>query len=91
MTEKAQEGVEFEVDDWVEWTHVGGSGRSISMAATAGPIKEIKGDKARVRRGKNGKKDYWIPLKSLGKPGDRRGTKPIRNFVAAMAGRSEPL
>ena len=78
---------DFEVGDWVQWTHVGGGRNSISMVATEGPILEIDGDKARVRRGKKGRKDYWVALKALGRPGDRRGTKPIRDLVSAMTGK----
>lgn len=76
---------EFQVGDEVEWTHVGGGRNSFTMTATKGFIHEIKGDKARVRRGKRGKKDYWVALKALGRPGDRRGTKPMRDLVSAMA------
>lgn len=76
---------EFEVGDRVEWTHVSGRGNSISMSAVQGNIHEIRNGKARCRRGKNGKKDYWVSLEALGRPGDRRGTKPMRDLVSALA------
>lgn len=82
---------ELKVGDQVEWTHVGGRRNSISMTAVSGYIHEIKGDKARCRRGKKGKKDYWVALSALGRPGDRRGTKPIRDFIEGMTGKSLDL
>lgn len=76
---------EFQVGDRVEWTHVSGRGSSISMSAVQGYIQEIRNGKARCRRGKSGKKDYWVSLEALGRPGDRRGTRPMRNLVSALA------
>ena len=76
---------DFQVGDKVEWTHVSGGRNSMSMTAVTGYIHEIDGDKARVRRGKKGKKDYWVHFSKLGKPGDRRGTKPMLDLVSGLA------
>jgi hypothetical protein len=78
----------FEVGDQVEWTHVGGRRGTMSMTAVTGYIHEIDGDRARCRRGKKGKKDYWVSLEVLGRPGNRKGTKPIRDLFEAMTGKS---
>lgn len=75
---------DFQVGDHVEWTHVSGGRHSFTMQSVKGYIHEIQDEKARCRRGKNGKKDYWVHLSVLGKPGDRKGTKPIRDFVSMM-------
>lgn len=82
---------ELKVGDQVEWTLVGGGRNAISITAVSGYIHEIKGDQARCRRGKRGTKDYWVALSALGKPGDRRGTKPIRDFIEGMTGKSLDL
>ncbi len=49
---------EYKVGDWVEWVHYTRGG----MTRTGGPIHEIIEGEVRVRRGKNGKKDYWMPI-----------------------------
>jgi len=67
----------YEVGQWVEWIHCMRHG----MTRTGGPIQEIDGDKVRVRRGKNGKKDYWIPIAHL----INEGHDPLKSFVKAVA------
>ena len=74
--EKKQEETEYKVDQWVEWVHYTSNG----MTRTGGPIQEIKEGKARVRRGKKGKKDYWISLGEIIRPDH----DPLKNFVSAV-------
>lgn len=77
MSQKEEEEeVKYEVGQWVEWVH----GTRNGMVRTGGPIQEIKEGEARVRRGKNGRKDYWISLKEIIRPGH----DPLKTFVSAL-------
>ena len=72
----------FEEGDTVEWVHVShGRDGGIGMTKVSGVIHEIKGDKARCRRGKKGKVDHWVKLKHLHPP----GSDPLRDIVHIMA------
>ncbi len=76
---------EFCVGDLVEWTHISGRRGFINMNAVTGFIHEIVDGNARCRRGKNGKKDYWVSLEALGRPGDRRGIRPMQHIIPVLA------
>lgn len=78
---------EFEVGQKVEWTRVSGNKNHINFTVTTGYIHEIKGDIARCRCGKKGKKDHWVHLGKLGLPRDGRGTKVIRDVIETMTGK----
>ena len=69
--------MEYKVGDWVEWVHYHRNG----MERIGGPIHEIKEDQVRVRRGKNGRKDYWMPITKL----ISEGHDPLKSLVSAMA------
>ena len=70
-------GRKYEVGQWVEWIHCGRG----SMTRTGGPIHEIDGDRVRVCRGKNGRKDYWLPIANL----ISEGHDPLKSLVSAVA------
>jgi len=81
---------EFKVGDEVGWVHRGGRGRQLIMHQVYGFIHEIKDDQARCRRGKKGKKDYWVPLKALKLREEGKGGQ-LMDFLEAMARpRQEP-
>lgn len=76
---------DLKVGDEVQWTHNGGRGNLFSLSLRNGVIQEIKGDKARLRRGtpkKLGKVDHWIPLSALQPKGSKKSD--IRDFMGAL-------
>ncbi len=75
---------EYKVGDKVQWVNTARRGSSISMSKINGIIVKIVGDEALCRRGKRGRKNYWIPLDELVAP----GRDPLREFVSAMAGKT---
>ena len=74
---------DFKVGDEVQWTHThDGSGSMFSMSLRNGVIQEIKGDKARLRRGtpkKLGRVDHWLSLLSLQPKGSKKSD--LRDFM----------
>jgi len=72
---------EYNAGDKVQWINTTQRGRSISISKIDGIITKIVGDNAICRRGKQGRKDYIIPLKELIPPGH----SPLLKFINAMA------
>lgn len=70
----------FEVGERVSWTHVGGSGRTISMRLCEGTITEIAGSNAAIKPIGKGK-PVVVALARLRKTGQQ---SQIGEFIEAM-------